>query len=648
MDNKQKIYNISDYKNIRPKLYDDFYGWCNFDWLNNNKIPDDETTYNHFIQVQLKIDNELKKILETNIFPLGTTLYNSFLNSEYRNSKCVDELKDLLKIINNVKSYDDLIQMAIRLLFINVNTLFSINIDDDIYSSCNNIMYLGEPLLGLPNKAYYHDNKYKEIKQEYYYTICKIYTELYPSYNIKKINEIASLLIEMESKLSIILLNPADKRDYKSIYHKVSLDTAIKLYPNIRLDKIIQILCSFSDNNIIEQNFRHIILEHHNDPSINYFKQLEQLLQSFSINQWKQYYEYNIILSYIDLTSDNMRNLYYNMFKKTLRGQKIEKPLWKNALYLSCSMFCEPISKIYSDNNFNSEIENYMKEMIKNIKKATKDRINKLEWMSEPTKKRAIFKLHKMKFKLGYSKSLIRNFDNITLTNSLIKNTIILNNENMIYQLNKLNSNIESDNWDLPSYIVNAYFIPTRNEIIFPASILQSPFLDITKSHIYNYGNIGSIIGHEIIHGFDDQGALYDENGSINNWWSNEDKLKYNEKVSKIVSIYESQGINGKLTAGENIADFGSVIMPLYGLQYKLDRNLNNHEIKKFYKTYAKHWQYIIRKEVAEESILTDVHSFANFRVNIPLMNQKLFQNVFKLRQDNKMYMKTEDILKIW
>jgi len=648
METKQKTYTIKDYKGPRPNISDDFYGWYNYEWLRSNKIPDDEIRYTHFVQVQLEINNKLRKILETNIFPLGTVLYNSFLNSEYRNLRCIDELKDLLKIVDKVSTYDDLIQMAARLLFINVSTLFNISVDANIYSSCNNILYLGQPSLGLPDRAYYHGEKYQKIRQTYYDTICKIYTELYPSYDLQKINELASLLLEMEKKLSIIFLSSADKRDSESIYHQVSLDIASKLYPSLKLDNIIQIFCLLSDDIVIEQNFRNIIMEHHKDPSINYFKQLEILIPSYSVDQWKEYYKYHIILSYINLTSDTMRDIHFNMFKKTIRGQKIQKPLWRSALSFSCSMFNDPISRIYSHNYFNSEMETYMKEMVKNIKKATKDRIKKLEWMSETTKKRAILKLHKMKLKLGYSKSQPRSYDHVVLTDSLIKNTIIINRDNMINLLNKLNSNVDPDDWDLPAYVVNAYFNPTRNEIIFPASILQPPFLDMSKPDVYNYGNIGSVIGHEIIHGFDDQGSTYDENGTINNWWTSEDKLKYNEKVSKIVSIYDEQGINGKLTAGENIADFGAVIMPLYGLEYKLNRKLNDDDIRDFYKGYAHHWQYLLRPEAAEERRLSDPHAFADLRVNIPLMNQKLFQMVFKIKPGDKMYMKSDDMLIIW
>jgi len=268
--------------------------------------------------------------------------------------------------------------------------------------------------------------------------------------------------------------------------------------------------------------------------------------------------------------------------------------------------------------------------------------------MSSDTKQKALLKLHKMNAKIGYSKSIPRSFEHITLSDSLIKNAIILNRNNLIYDLNKLNSKTNFDDWNIQAYMVNAYYNPVKNEIIFPASILQPPFFDESKSDIYNYANIGSVIGHEIIHGFDDQGSKYDENGTINNWWTKEDYANYDKKVKQIIKIYNDEGINGKLTAGENIADFGSVILPLYALEYRLNRKLTIDEIKEFYSAYATHWQYLLTRQAADERLLTDPHAFADLRVNVPLKHQELFQKVYEIKQGDKLYVKPEDILHIW
>jgi len=645
---KKKDYILNDYNNGRPKLNDDFYGWVNYDWLKNNKIPDDESKLTHFTYTQLNINNDLRNIIESNIYPLGTILYNSYLDTKYKNEKCLLELKHVIKIVDMVSTYKDLITMAVRLLFINVSTLFNLSIDSNIYSSCTNILYITQPTLGLPDRAYYHDLKYEKIRQEYYNTIYLIYKNMYPEMSNDEIIELTSLIINIETKLAIIFLNNADKRQINSIYHEISVSDAINKYPNLHIDSIIKILCLLSDDIVIEENFLNIIMEHSSNPETDYFKQLENLLQIYTIEQWKKFYKFQIILSYINHTNQTMKDLFFNMFKKIIKGQKKPKKLWRSALSFTCSMFNDEFSRIYVHNFFNNDIENYIKEMVFNIKKITKERIKKLDWMSDITKKKALLKLHKLKLKIGYSKSDPRDHSHIVLTNSIIKNTIILNRDNFIYQLNKLNSPVDLNDWDLPSYVVNAYFNPSRNEIIFPAAILQPPFFDLTKSDIYNYANIGSVIAHEIIHSFDDQGSKFDENGSINDWWTDEDKVKFNLKVSQIIDIYNNEGVDGTLTAGENIADFGAASLPLFALKYKLNRKLNNNDIKEFYIAYARHWEYLLRKEAVDERKLSDPHSFADLRVNIPLKHQILFQKVFNIKPGNKMYIEEKDILNIW
>jgi putative endopeptidase len=226
ISNKNK-YVLNDYKGPRPRLNDDFYGWINYKWLNSNSIPDDEIRYTHFIQTQLDINNKLNKILESNIFPLGTILYNSYLNKSYIDTKCLDELKEVLKIVDMINTYEDIITVATRLLFINVSTLFSISVDANIYSSCNNILYLGQPSLGLPDRAYYHDAKYENIRQSYYETICKIYKEINPKLSDSEINYMASSVLSIEKELAIIFMSSSDKRDTESIYHQIKLEGAV-------------------------------------------------------------------------------------------------------------------------------------------------------------------------------------------------------------------------------------------------------------------------------------------------------------------------------------------------------------------------------------------------------------------------------------
>ena len=639
-----KIYKLYNYTGNRPDINDDFYGWSNHKWFLNNKIPDDDINYTHFTETQNKINLILKEILESGKFKLGNTLYLSYLNKNYRNKYTLNELLELTKITSLIKSYDDIITVATRLIFININTIFNLYIDSNIYSSCNYILYISQASLTLPDRSYYYEDKHKSIRQKYYEMIYKIYQEIFPK--MKNIDNIINIILNIETKIAIIQLDEADKRDTDKIYHKINIQEANNKYDKLNINGIIDILCLLTDYKVIKQNFINIIIEHINDDSTNYFKQLEQLLYMFSLEEWIEFFKYKIIIGYIYLTNNKLYNIYFDFFNKILKGQNKQKEDWKIALNITSSLLDEPLSKIYADKYFTKEIEIYMKDMVNNIKKATEYRIKKLDWMTDHTKEKALLKLHKMKLKIGYGYTNNKEY-NIKLSKSIIKNVLMLNIVNCTNELDKLNRNVNFNDWDgITSFSVNAYFNPSRNEIIFPAAILQPPFVDLTKSDIYNYSNIGSVIGHEIIHGFDDQGSKFDENGSLVDWWNKVDRDNFNKKVLEIIKLYDNEGINGKLTAGENIADFGAVIMPLYALIIKYKRNLTDDELRKYYIAYSSHWQYLIKPELVNIRLLTDPHAFANLRVNIPLKNQKKFQEVFNIKKKSKMY--NRDFLTIW
>lgn len=642
-----------NYNNIyasKPRINDNFYAHVNHEWLNTKKIPDDDIKYTSFIETQNKINAQLKKSFEDNVLPIASTLYSSFTNKDYRNNKCLDELKNFIKIVDNVKSINDLIKMATRLVFVNVNTLFSLSVDSNIYDSENSILYMSQTTLGLSELSYYQDKKYKNIKQKYYDTICLMYQEMYPELSIDEANKIAKSIIDIETKLSIISLTNVERRDADDISHTIKLSELADKYPKLHANSIINILCSLSNNVVNKSHFNEIILEHKNSDR-DYFSQLELMLEAYPISSWIEYFKFRIMLQFMNLTNDKMNDLHFDLFKRTIKGQKKHKDITNYATRFTCLLLSDPISRLYVKNFSNIHKEEYVIDMFKYIKKATHNRISKLDWMTHATKKEALYKLSNMRLKVGYSKTKPRNYDHIVLNNSLINNSLILNIDNTIYHLKKLKSKIDINEWDVPSFIVNAYYNPPRNEIIFPASILNEPFLDLNEDFVYNYGHLGSIIGHEIIHGFDDNGSQYDAYGNIKNWWTPEDKKNYKQKVKKIVDIYNNIGVNGKLTAGENIADFGAVIMPLYGLIEKLNNEnikINVKTIQKFYIEYSKHWKYLIRNEYADNKILNDPHSFAYMRVNIPLKNQKLFQTVFNIKPSDKMYIEPNEYLTIW
>jgi len=643
--NKNDIISITE---SRPKLSDDFYGWVNHNWFKSNLIPEDETKYTNFIRIQNKINDELHNIIMSGECKLATTLFSSYIDLQYKNLYSISELKEIFKTVDNIRTYNDLIDATTDLLSINVSTLFNISVDLNMFDNTKYILYITQPTLGLPDREYYYNKKYFNIKQKYYDTICLSYKELYPNMSQKEINNIANDILDIEMKLSILFISSNDRRNIKNVYNQINYDQLIHKYEYLHFDKILENFCKLTKNVVKKQHFDKIILETNMDKKYDYFEQLRNILVEFSIDQWKEYFRFHIIIAYMNLTTENMRNIYFDMFKKTIRGQNKNKTLIKSAISFTCSLLYDPISYIYYNNYFIRQNETYVNEMFNIIQRVFKKRILKLNWMTNKTKSKALQKLNNMRINIGYSKKYHRNYEQIKMSNSLIKNTIILNKDNFVYYMNNLTINPNNDEWESPAFVVNAYYNHIKNEIKIPAGILQYPFIDINKSDVYNFSRIGTIISHEMTHGFDDVGSLYDENGSINKWWDENDKNKYIDKVNKIIKIYDDVGVNGQLTAGENIADFGAITLALRALLYKKKRYITKKDIQKFFIGYALNWQTLIRPEKVDELKLIDKHSLANIRVNIPIKHQKIFHIVFDIKKNDEMYINFNDILTIW
>ena len=634
-------YKFKKYK-IKPKYYDDFYNSINYNWLKKNKIPKDQLTYNIFTQLQSKINNKLKKIIKSNEYSKITKIYNSYLDTDYRNNNSLTELKDIIKIVDNIKTYDDLLTISTKLLFINVSVLYNLNIDINMYNSNEYILYLTQSDLILPEKSYYLDEKYKNIRITYIDTIKDIYRYIYPDLDKVNIDKISNIIINIEIDLARIMLNNTDMRDIKSIYHQLSLENIRKEYNKLDIDNIINNIIILLNNDKIK--FNNIMMEY--SENNNYFKNIENIITKYKLEEWKRYYEFKIIMGFINLTDDKLKSIYFEMFKKRLRGQKRQQNNEKLSLSYTCSIMSDYISSIYYETIFDKSIINYVMEMINNIKSGVKDRINISELFKKETKEKAIEKIDNMLVLLGY-KETKKEYD-IKLSDSIIKNTILMVIKNNKFAFNKIMKNVDRNKWDTSSYEVNAYYNSTKNIIVFPAAILQSSFINLNKSDIYNYARLGAVVGHEIIHGFDDNGSQFDKNGDLKSWWTKDDNINFKKKVNEIIEIYNREGINGTLTAGENIADFGAVIMSLQGLKHKLGRDLTKKELKEFYKQYADLWRYLINPSIIDEKILTDPHAFAELRVNIPLKHQPEFQYAFDIKPEHKMYVSKDNMFKIW
>jgi putative endopeptidase len=315
------------------------------------------------------------------------------------------------------------------------------------------------------------------------------------------------------------------------------------------------------------------------------------------------------------------------------------------------NIFYDYLGIEYCKKYFLQKSKNYVKKMIKNIKITMGEKIKKLNWMSDITKKKALLKLKLMNYKVGYPNKII-NYSKLKLSNNIFSQIILINKYLIKINLKKLNKKPNTDHWSIGSHEINAYYNPIQNEIVFPAGILQPPFFNINKSDAYNYGRIGFIIGHEICHGFDDQGRTFDEKGNLKNWWIKSDEKKYKTKIKLLQKQFdkikiENNKINGSLTLGENIADLCGGIIAFSTLK-KINKNLTLEDKKEFFISYAKLWRQKIRSKELSNLIKSDVHSPGILRVNEVLKNMDDFHETFNITKNNKMFIKPENRVKIF
>jgi putative endopeptidase len=346
-------------------------------------------------------------------------------------------------------------------------------------------------------------------------------------------------------------------------------------------------------------------------------------------------------------------NKVFNFYGKFLSGIQKMKSKKKKCIEFLSSQLGEIISQEYVKKHFSQKSKKFMITIVQNLKNAYRKRISNVSWMDKQTKKKALMKLQKMQYKIGYP-DFFKNYNQINIhsKNSFLQNIMIINKFEYDYEMSFLYKKPDKKTWEIMPHEINAYYHPLKNEIVFPAGILQKPFFDLSLSLPEIYGGIGAIIGHEITHGFDDQGKKFDENGNLNNWWTKNDEKQYNENASKIIQQYDNFTIgnlkvNGTLTQGENIADLGGLLISLDALKNH-KKDFTNDDIKTFFESWARNWRYKITKKQLKKNLLTDVHSPNYFRVNGPVIHIDDFHKVYKTSSQDKMFLPKNKRINIW
>lgn len=640
-------------KNIKPQ--EDFYKFVNENWEKRTKIPSTKPAWGSFTELAEKNQDFLKnlvselknkKLAENSDEKKIITLYNSYINMNRRNKEGIAPLKNDLERINAVKNIKDFEKYTIEVTKEGGGTLYGWGVGTDLNSSKDNAVYLGSAGLGLSRDYYQKETpENKKILEEY----TKYVSDMLSNLGEKNTEEKARKIVEFEKQIAKVLLTNEEENDISKKNNPRKVDELSKIVKNVNLKNYLKESGVNTDKVIISQ--------------IKYYENLDKFLNDSNIEVIKDYLKFHLISSASGLLSDKLAQRRFEFYGKYMNGQKEREKLEKRALYFIDGTLGEMIGKVYVEKNFPPEAKENAKEMVDYILKAFRNRMENLTWMSEATKKKALEKLAKVTVKIGYPDKW-RNFDEIVLNekDSLYKQMEDISKWEYKEELKKVGKPVDKTEWFMSANTVNAYYSPSGNEIVFPAGILQFPFYDYKKSGTgSNFGGIGAVIGHEITHGFDVSGASFDGDGNVKDWWTKEDKKKFDSVTEKLANQFSEYAVapnvyvNGKFTLTENIADLGGVNIAYDALQlYLKDHPEKNVKVdgytqdELFFMNFARIWRQKATEEYLKNLVKSDPHSPNYFRVNGLLINIDAFHNTFKTKKGEKLYKEPKDRIKIW
>jgi putative endopeptidase len=635
----------------------DFFKYATGTWMKNNPIPSSERGWGIANLVQEETYKRLKTILEESQntkSPAGSNeqkiggFYFTGMDSAGIEKQGIAPLKPELNKINSIKTKKDLFDVVALLQKEGVNALFSIFVDQDQMKSDEWALYLWQGGLGLPNREYYfrNDSRTENIRNEYKKHVDKMFELVGEAKNSSAKD--ADAIYQIEVFLADSSRKLEDLRDPYLNYNKMSIAGLQKISPSIDWKLILtKIGARKVDSLIIGQP--------------EFYKALSAAINKFKLSQWKAYLKWHLIHSYADRLSSSFEVENFHFRGTVMSGVTEQRPRWKRVQDAVEDAMGELLGQVYVKKYYSPETKKRYERLVDNMIKAFAERIKKLDWMGDSTKEKALYKLSKIMKKVGYPDKW-KDFSKLTVSRtSYARNTV---NEKIFWferDINKLGKPVDRTEWNMTPQTYNAYYNPSNNEIVLPAAIFIVPGVPdslIDDAVVYSYAG-ASTIGHEMTHGFDDQGRQYDEKGNLSDWWTKQDGDKFNARTKLMVEqfdnyvVLDSMHINGKATLGENIADLGGLVIGFDAFkqtdQYKEGKVIDGlTPSQRFWLGYAYSWLGHSRPEALAQQVLTDVHSPNFLRVNGPLSDIPDFYESFNIKEGQPMWRAPDKRVKIW
>jgi len=639
---------------VRPG--DDFYQYANGTWIKNNPIPDEYSRYGAFEILRNKNLDDLRTILEAATkanAPTGTIMqkigdfYSCGMDSAKIQADGLTSLQAEFARIDDIATIADVQRQVAYLHTHRIYPLFSIYASADDKNSAMTIAQLAQGGLGLPDRDYYlkDDPRSIEIRTEYVSHVTKM-MELFGKAP-DEAAAIAQRIMNIETKLAEASFTRLERRDPHKNYNKMNSEQLAALAPQFDWNAYFQNIGLTDPGDINVQQTK-------------FFQGVNELMNTIPILDWKDYLRWNLLNEAADYLSIDFEKQNFKFYGNVLSGTKTMRPRWKRVLASTNYALSEAVGQLYVEKFFPPEAKQRMLDLVQNLKASLGERIQQLDWMSEVTKQKALEKLAVMNVKIGYPDKWIDYTKLEIHPDSYVLNAFRGNQFNFKRDMDKVGKPVDKGEWEMSPQTVNAYYNPNMNEIVFPAAILQYPYFSMEADDAVNYGAIGMVIGHEMTHGFDDQGRQYDKEGNLNDWWTEEDATKFKERYQLLVEQYnqfivlDSLHVDGDLTLGENIADLGGANIAYESLQKALAKNPQSEMIdgfapaQRFFLSLAQVWRQNIRDKELMRRIKEDVHSPGKFRVNGPVSNMPEFYAAFQVQPGDALYRAEDKRAKIW
>lgn len=643
-----------EYLDLKVRPQDDFFRFANGNWIDQNPVPPSESRWGSFNELEISNNKKLTSILEDakiSKAPKGSDLqllgdyYASYTDLTNRKSLGISPIEKEIKEVQNLKSKDEIIPLIAKHHQLGISSLFEFYVGQDLKNVEMNVIYISQGGIGLPNKDYYTSSDKSEIYNSYKNYIYEVLT-------IAKIEDPkikAESITTFESMMAKAMMTPSELRVPENTYNKFVFNDVDNNYKNLKLETYI------SQIGLQQPRKLELIVG-----QVDFFKQINAMLENVTLEEWKNYLLWNVLNHYASSLNKEMVYANFNFYGKVLTGKTQMKPIQEQAIKaITNSEISELLGKVFVGRHFSETARDRVNEMVDNLLSVFESRINNLDWMTDTTKIEAKMKLKAIGRKLGYP-SKYEDFSSLNFSaTDLIENNREIARFSWNKNISKLNKNVNKEEWEMPAHLINAYYHPLLNEIVFPAGIMQVPFFSEEYDDAINYGRIGMIIGHEFTHGFDDTGSKFAADGSFTNWWSEEDRISFEERTGKLGKTFElfcpvdGHCVNPDLTMGENIADLGGLTMAYYAYsktkEFKDNKIINGYSpAQRFFIAYAQLWKINYTEAELKNRIANDSHSPGMYRVNGPLMNCPEFFEAFSVKEGDKMRNSNDKVSKIW